>query len=168
MTLVEIMVATGLGSLVLLVLGSLTLYSARSFNAMVNYTDLNRESRNALDSISREIRQSRGLLERTPTSLVFKLNSGKLSYTYDPEKKTLVQASDLGTNTILKNCTSWSNLIFQRTPPEEGSDEFTETSDPASCKMVQISWVCSTAGSQLATNSESVQSMKVVIRKKPD
>lgn len=167
MTLVELMVATGLGSLVMLVLASLTLYSAKTFRSMVNYTDLNRESRKALDQMSREIRQSRGLLQRTPTTLVFNVNDGMLTYTYDEKNKTVVEGKGNGKKTVLKNCTSWTNQMFQRSP-KEGTLDFVETSDAALCKMVQISWTCTSDKSILATNSESISSMKVVIRKKPD
>jgi hypothetical protein len=167
MTLVEIMVATGLGSLVTLVLCSLTLYSARNFSSMVNYTDLNKDSRKVLDLVSKEIRQSRGLLERTPTSLTFKLNDGQLSYTYEPETLTLTENKKGNIKVVLDNCVFWTNEIFQRIP-KEGNFDFTPTEDPKVCKMVQIRWTCTLGESTGRTNSDSIESMKVVIRKKPD
>src|SRR5690242_1878555 len=59
---VEVMIALGVGSIVLAAVASLTMYAAKASLAMVNYTDLDTKSRYALDVISREIRQSSGLL----------------------------------------------------------------------------------------------------------
>ena len=58
MTLVEVMVGVALGSMLLAMAGSLWLFGSRSFAAMGNYTDLDAKSRNALDLMSRDIRQA--------------------------------------------------------------------------------------------------------------
>lgn len=169
-TLVEMMVGIGVGSIVFAALAALTLYSARSFSSMVNYSDLNKENRMALDGMSKEIRQSRGLIKSTPTFLSFKIDGGELSYTYNKTNQTLIETeTKLGVikvSPILKNCISWTNVIFQQTPPQLGGTNFTITTDAALCKMVRLSWVCNTGASSSATNSQSVQSMSVVIRKK--
>ena len=47
MTLVEIMVAVAIGSLVLAVVGTLSMYSGRNFASMGNYVDLDIASRKA-------------------------------------------------------------------------------------------------------------------------
>ena len=60
MTLVEVMVSVALGSMVLAMAGSLWLFGSRSFAAMGNYTDLDAKSRNALDLMSRDIREATG------------------------------------------------------------------------------------------------------------
>ena len=57
-TLVEMMIGLGLSSLILALSGSLWLFGSRSFVAMGNYTDLDAKSRNALDLMSRDIRQA--------------------------------------------------------------------------------------------------------------
>jgi hypothetical protein len=166
------MVAIGIGSIVFAALGSLSLYSARSFSSMANYTDLNKESRHALDQMSREIRQSRGVLSRSATNISFYIDggiagaTGTLSYAFDSTRK-IVTEQKLGGNPIpvLENCRSWTNEIFSRSP-QFGSLDFPATSDVSLCKIVRLSWVCESGGSR--TNSQSAQSMMVVIRKKPD
>ena len=50
-TLVEMMVAMALGSVVMTAVVSLSVYSARTFASLGNYTDLDLHSRNALDVI---------------------------------------------------------------------------------------------------------------------
>ncbi len=166
MTLIEMMVTVGIGSLVALVLASLTLYSSRSFLSMANYTDLNKRSRVALDYMSKEIRQSRGLKTRTPTSLEFQLDSAGsnlLSYTWDKTGSTLTQVKMGATNVLLYHCTFWTNSIYQRNLKSNSMD-LVEAS-VSETKLIQLQWICS-YDQMKATNSESVQSMKIVIRKK--
>ena len=57
-TFVELLVAMALSSIVMTAVGALTIYSARTFVALGNYTDLDLHSRNALDVIGRELRQA--------------------------------------------------------------------------------------------------------------
>lgn len=165
MTLVELMVAVGLGSLVLLVLASVTLYSARSFSSMNNYTKLNQVSRRGLDAITRELRESRGLVSRTPTSLVFKDSTGTntLSFTWISTNQTLIQTKG-GVNTvILDDCVFWTNQIFQRTP-QSNTFNLIAASSAAQAKVIQLNWTCARRRVN-TTNSETAQSMKVLIRK---
>ena len=167
MTLPEIMIAIGVGSIVFLALASLTLYSARSFSSMVNYSELNQTSRTSLDYMTLEIRQSRGLVSRTATNLVFKLDSAGsnlLSYTWNKPNKTLTQVKTNVTTVLLTNCTYWTNEIFQRNTVSNDFD-LIPTANVAQTKLIQLTWTCAERRVN-ATNSESVQSMKIVIRKK--
>jgi len=165
MTLVEMMVAMGIGSIVLLVLASLTLYSARNFRSMVNYSDLNRNSRMALDMISREIRQSRGLKSYSDSGLVFQMDTNgatTVSLLYDKQNKTLQLVNSSGTNNLSVNCycTSFAWQLFNR--------NFSIVTNVDNCKMVQLNFTFSLDNRRGLTNSESIQTMKVVIRKKPN
>src|SRR5438045_279185 len=92
MTLVELVVAAGIGSIAMAAVMAFTLFSARSFAAVTNYVDLDMRSRSALDRMSQEIRQTDGLAANgySATQLVF---AGKdpvtsapytLTYAYDP------------------------------------------------------------------------------------
>jgi hypothetical protein len=167
MTLPETMVAIAIGSIVALVLAAMTLYSARNFSSMANYTDLNDDSRIALDYMSKEIRQSRGLLSRSPNSLVFNLDksgTNLLSYTWDKTNNTLTQVKSGISKVLLPHCTFWTNSIFQRNLTSNSFD-LIATSNPNETKLIQLQWICARARVN-ATNSESVQSMKIVIRKK--
>ena len=70
-TLVEVMVSSALGLMVVTVVAMLSFFSSRSFVAMTNYTDLNMASEVVLDKMSREIAR-RGKSRRTPlTALPF-------------------------------------------------------------------------------------------------
>jgi prepilin-type N-terminal cleavage/methylation domain-containing protein len=56
MTLLEMLIATGIGSLLLAAVATLTLYGTQSFAGIVNYVDLDAKSGNTLDRVSRELR----------------------------------------------------------------------------------------------------------------
>lgn len=176
MTLVEMMVAMAIGSLVFLALGSLSIYSATSMRSMIDYTELNHSSRMALDQISREIRQSRGLASApisnsTTMSLSFKADFGGVTVTnsisYDKTAKILTLSRTNELPVYLKDCTFFNWKFFDHSTTA-GNFNFVSTTDYTQCKMIELNWLCSRDNWRKATNSESIQSMKVVIRKKPN
>src|SRR5262245_7633972 len=73
MTVVEMMVACTIGILILMGMVMIFASSSRSFVAIGNYMEMDRSSRNALDRMSREIRNARNLVSFSPTQVV--LNS---------------------------------------------------------------------------------------------
>ena len=63
MSLLEVLITAGIASIVFAAVGSLSLFTARSFVAMGNYADLDNASRNALDVLKHHaIQQLRELL----------------------------------------------------------------------------------------------------------
>lgn len=133
---------------------------------MGNYVDLDFRSRQALDSMSREIRQATRVTEATPASLTFDYNGGKLQYVYDSVAKTLVRIKDgvPDKKPLLEECDTLTFSTFQRNPIGGTYDQYS-TGDAATCKLVQLRWICSRKILGVAKNTESVQSAKVVIRK---
>src|SRR5687767_6399668 len=106
MTLIEMAVALGIASLVMMIMGSLSSYTARSFAGLANYTDLDRMSRNALDTMSQQIRQTRRLVEGTTNRLVFEdSDGGELQFFYDPNARTLRRSKNgAASKLLLSNC----------------------------------------------------------------
>jgi hypothetical protein len=167
MTLMETMVAVAAGGIILAALGSLVFYTGRSFASLANYVDLDNYSRTALDRMSREIRQTRRLLEGTDTKLVFEDFDGKkLTFEYLASSRTLVRTKDgvMDTEPLLKECDYLKFSLFQRNPIGGSYDQY-PTATAATCKLVQLRWVCSRDLVHAKWNTESVQSAKVVIRK---
>jgi hypothetical protein len=166
LALVEMLVGVGLTGVLLLALSGLSSYTARSFAAMLNYADLDKSSRNALDLMSQQIRQTNKLTEGDATHLVFEDYDGKtLSYTYSPYARTLTRAKTGEPNKILlRNCDELVFSLFQRNPMS-GSYDVYPTATPATCKLVQLRWTCSRDLLRARVNTESVQSSKIVIRK---
>lgn len=166
-TIVELLVGVAISGIVLAVVASLTFYTGRSFAAMANYVDLDAFSRNALDEMSREIRQTTKLTAASTTNLVFENYDGAtLEYRYDPDERTLrryINGAADG-DPLLEECDYLHFGIFQRNPVAGTYDQY-PAATPETCKLVQLRWLCSRDLIQDNFNTESVQSAKIVIRK---
>src|SRR5689334_24384217 len=104
MTLVEMMVSVSVGSLVLLVMGMVFVTSSFNFATLGNYMVMDRASRNALDQMTRDIRNSADLTNFTSSRLVFNYSgSTNLIYNYDQAsgKLTSWKTGDAQTNVLL-------------------------------------------------------------------
>jgi hypothetical protein len=165
------MVAAGIAGIVMVAILSLVFFSARSFAALTNYVDLDNVSRNTLDHMLREIRQADALTHHSANLISFQHtdpNSGAtftVSYVYNPSAGTLTRVQGSLRKTMLRECDFLRFAIYQRNPLPGTWDQY-PTADADTCKLVQLSWRCSRMILGARVNTESVQSAKVVIRKK--
>jgi len=164
MTLVELMVSTGLAGLLATIAMMLMYYAAHNFAAMANYVDLDRRSRNTLDKMTSEIRQADKLNTYSTNQLVFQFGGTTLTYTYNSTNKTLTRTYNGTTTELLNECQNLQFLMFQRNTVSNSWAQLAVT-DPALCKEVELTWTCSRKILGKAANSESVQSARVVMRK---
>src|SRR5712671_5275543 len=106
-TLVEVMVASAMGLLIVAVVALLSFFSSRSFVAMTNYTDLGLASQLALDKMSREIRQAQHLTAYSTNSITFlDSTTNSIQFVYDPDARTFSRIVAGQTNTYLTDCDS--------------------------------------------------------------
>jgi type II secretory pathway component PulJ len=170
MSLIELLVALGLSTFIGLAIAALSFYSSRSFAAMANYVDLEKQSQNALNTLTRDVRQADYLASCVTnhgviTALTFSYHGQPLSYTYDSGADTLARTDTNGvTQVLLKECDFCAFWLYQRNPIGGSYDEY-PAATPATCKLVQVTWVCSRTILGAKVNTESVQSAKIVIRK---
>jgi Tfp pilus assembly protein PilW len=165
MTLVEIMVALAVASILLLAVAVLGLYGGRSFAGLANYTDLDARSRHALDRLTKDVRQVNRLTASTSTSLTFEDADGSsLQYVYSPDARTLSRVKGGDTEVLLTECDNLSFAIFQRNPINGTYDQY-PTASAATTKLINVTWTCSRKILGNTMNTENVQTAKVVIRK---
>jgi hypothetical protein len=165
-TLIELMFTLGIGSLLLLMVSGLSIYSGRSFAALVNYADLDNKSRNALDRLTRDVRQVENLVMFTKHQVSFAEADGvTLHWVYSPTARTLRRIKGTLSETILTECDFLEFSIYQRNPIE-GTYDIYPTATASTCKLVQVSWICSRKVFGTKMHTESVQTAKIVIRKK--
>jgi len=179
-SLVEVLIAMAIGSLVLAAVSSLTMYGAKATTAMVNYTDLDSKSRYALDVISREIRQANSVLSfqtNLPVKTLTVTNASDataITFTYDSNARTVVMSktgqADL---TALTECDRWDFSLYQRTPYVTATNisyyPATNTAGVLTvslCKLINLSWKCSRNIFAQKVNTESVQAAQIVLRTK--
>jgi prepilin-type N-terminal cleavage/methylation domain-containing protein len=170
-TLVELLIAIAIGSILLIAVMSLTFYSARSFAALTNYVDLDNHSRNALDHVTREIRQADRVLagsdERTLHLQVTDPvtgNTRQVTYSHDPAAETLTRIDGTGERILLRECYTFRFTYHQRNASTDW--EALPATTVESCKQVRIFWECGRSVLGARVNTESVQSARVVLRKR--
>jgi len=155
------MVATCVATIVGVIIAAFTMFSARSFASMANYSRMNQDSQLALDKMFKDIRQARQLTAYSSTNVSFlDVTNSPLSFVYTPSSRTLSRIGGGQTTVLLSNCNS---LVFWAFQPALISNTFT-CYTPAvtnNARVIQVTWSCSrrTLGNQSATteNSESAQ-----------
>lgn len=165
-TLTEVLIAAAISAVALAVVITAFTFMYRSFAGMGNYTDMNRQSRAALDTMTRDIRQAGALVSGSSTSLVFtNINGTLLQYTYNPSAQTLTYTNGSTGNggTLLKNCASCSFAMFQHDPVPGTTMVFTNTTTASNCKVIVLNWKCSKSD-VFSLNTELVQTAKIVLR----
>ena len=173
-TFVELLVAMALSSIVMTAVGALTIYSARTFVALGNYTDLDLHSRNALDVIGRELRQATAVIDTQTNATVnyVQLTNANLGVAYklswDTSARTVVfEKTGQAAQLCLTECDRWNFALFNRAPNFSSTNiTFNAASTLAEAKLINMSWKCSRTimGSKL--NTESVQTAQIVLRNK--
>jgi hypothetical protein len=163
-TLIEMLMGLVVASVVFMALGELTIYTARSFVALGNYNDLDRYSRTALDTLSRDVRQTRWVFSYATNKLVFVDydNQTNLTYFWDPTTHVLTRQKGNAVTLLLTNCDYLSFGRFQRTP-NVGFTFYPPATTPE-IKLIDVSWKCSRTILGAKINTESVQTAKIVIR----
>lgn len=165
-TLVEYMVGIAIGSLVLLAVASLSLYSGRSFAGLANYADLNATSLRAIDQMTRDIRQATGVVSFTTNQIVlnYGTNSPTMTFTYSPQDRLLVRTLGTEKKVLLKECDFLTFHVYQRTPKAGTYDQF-PSATANTAKVVEVNWLCSRTIFGTKANTENAQTAKIVIRK---
>ena len=196
MTLVEVMVSVALGALVLAMGSSLWLFGSRSFVAMSNYSDLGVKSRQALDLMSREIRQATRVtgFDNTGTAKWLAVTNNALGttvvYSWNAASRRLLRqeirtytassgpsamaasSTERPSLVFLTECDRWDFELYQRAPQKDGTYLFFPATNSAGaydlsiCKLVNMTWKCSRTILGSKVNTESVQTAQVVLRNK--
>ena len=161
MTLVELMVAMAVGSLVLMVAAMVFMNGTRAFAAASNYISMDGDSRNALDHMTREIRQAGDLVEYSPTHLKFGWHAQTnsfLVYDWDANSGQLTEwnTADTTTNILLKGCDQLSFSLYNGT--------FAPTTNSAQAKGVSVAWKCTRTILGNKCTGENMQQALIVIR----
>ena len=164
MTLVEMMVAVGVGSLVLTAVATVFTNGTRAFASMSNYVSMDGASRNALDHMTMEIRQAGDLVQFSPTRLEFGYHgqtNSFLVFNWDAPSGQLTEwnTATSVTNTLLTGC---DQLAFSLCDAS-----FASTTNLSQGKGISVSWTCSRTILGVKSTTEDMQQALIVIRNKP-
>jgi len=169
-TLPELLVALLCGTIVLASLTVITVFASKSYLAIANYRDLDKDSRNALDVMSRDIR-SMALVTSYATNAISlsNIDGSTVTFSWNPANTTFTRTYTAGgtttpsTSTLLTNCAVLIFHVYSQVPTNSFS--FPDTSaNVFETKLIDVSWRCTRSIMGSITNSESVQTAKIVIR----
>ena len=165
MVLVEMVVALAIGLILLIALCALSYYSSYCFVSLTHYVDLDRFNRNAMDTMTKEIRQAKKVTSYATNSVTFEDFDGlSLTYTYSPGAKTLTRVKNGSSAMLLSDCDSLYFTIAQRTPVA-GSYDVYPVATAGTAKVINVTWRCSRSIFGKIANTENVQTARIVIRK---
>jgi type II secretory pathway pseudopilin PulG len=176
-TLVEMMVAVGIFSLSGLVLMGLYLFSVKSMASMYSYSLLDASNRQAMDQLTREIRQSINVLSFTTNSITILTADTNgaagptVTYLFSPSAKKMLRTSSDGTSAaLLDNCNLLSFQLFTRCPSNGAFGIFPVAVNNWSntVKVLQLTWKTSILQPSGIANSENIQTARIVLRKQQD
>ena len=154
-----------LGMLLLAGVGSLYIYSLKSFMCMSNYSELNAKNRYASDIISRDIRSASEVASVTTNQLVLRNGSIDVTYTFDASGRTLTRLQ-LGRELVLLDCIdSIKFSLYQRPASGAGYETFLNAT-AASAKLVGFEWSSSHRVFGAQKNTESMEAAIVKLRNK--
>ena len=164
MTLVELMVAIAVGSLVLLVVAMVFGNGLRSFAMMGNYVNMDRDSRNALDRMTRDIRRAGSLTSFTPERLVFTKYATSnffVVYQWDSASHKLTEwkTGNTKTNVLLTECDEFA-FGMQKSSG-------VATTSLTEAKKISVNWKCSRSYINKKVATEQMQQALIIIRNKP-
>jgi prepilin-type N-terminal cleavage/methylation domain-containing protein len=167
-TLVELMVASAVGALVLTGVAAVFVGSNVSFSAVGNYVSMDRSSENALDEMSRDIRRSANLTSFASNQLVFNYSgTTNLVFSYDLSAGNLTswKTGDAVTNVLLTGCDSLQFSMYSNIPQPGG--DLTNATTISKAKAISVNWHCSRTMLGNRRNTEDTQEAVIVIRNKP-
>jgi len=168
------MVAVGLFGLVGMALMGTYIFSVKSMASMYGYALLDASNRQAMDQLTREIRQSKKVLAYTTNSITVLTayadgsTGPAVTYLFSPSTQKMVRTSSDGTSkTLLDNCSLLKFDLFTRCPSNAvfGSFPVAVNNWSNTVKVLQLTWKTSILQPSGIANSENVQTARIVIRK---
>ncbi|MCF7708047.1 MAG: prepilin-type N-terminal cleavage/methylation domain-containing protein [Verrucomicrobia bacterium] len=165
-TLVEVLIALVVGMIVLAGVLSLTTFMVRSFAGLLNYADLEQQSRSALSRITEEVRRAQTLVSYEVDSVEFTGDDGiNFEYRYVPDSERLIRISGGSQEVLLNDCEELEFNIYQRNAVSNSFDLYVASS-PSTAKLFSVRWRCVKDVLGNILNTEISQSASIVIRNK--
>ena len=172
-TAVELVIATAIFSIAMAAFASFYMFSIRSYAGLANYVALDKENRQAMDLVTKEIRQAQllsGVTTTPPTVTILNGDGLNVTYSFDTVNQTMNRdASDGSHQILLTNCNLLAFNLYQRNPSNGSYNIYPVATNnwQQSVKVVQLTWKTKRTLPN-GMQSENVQTARVVIRKQQD
>jgi hypothetical protein len=165
-TMIEMMLSSGLGLLVMATTMGVSLYTSQSIASLTDSVNLNTQSRLVIDRMSKKIRQATAVTSFSPSFITVEYEGTALTYAYIAQTGRLVEIQDRRTVILLENCSSLTFELFKRNPVTNSFDQFPASTVLNEAKLVRVSWLCETRNLGKRLGSSEMISAKIVLRSK--
>lgn len=168
-TLLEMVFAVAVFSLASAAVATAYIFSLRSFQGLSNYSVLDQQNREAVDTLTREIRGARQIKDYTNSANSYlrlvDRNNAEILYTINNSTKQLLRTSNNVSTVLLNNCSLIQFGVGSRPYAQDGT--FTPTTNVNQIKVVYLTWKTGRSLPNGVTNSENIQTAQIVLRNKP-
>jgi prepilin-type N-terminal cleavage/methylation domain-containing protein len=168
-TLVELMVAATLSAFVLVGVMSSFLFMGRSGANLRNYSDMESQSRKALEQFAEDVRQASAIAWSTNVSVTLTVNSAAVAYYYDSATTTFYRQTATGTTALITGVTA-GTFVYK---PYNVAGALLPLATPAnltaagvSTKQLQISLEASRTTQTVSSATNLVLSARYILRNK--
>jgi len=168
------MMAVGVFTLCGMALLGTYIFSVKTMASMYSYALLDAYNRQAMDQLTREVRQAKNVLAYTTNSVTLLVprndfsGDDRVTYSFSPTTKKMIRTSSDGTKKLLlDNCSLLEFQLFTRCPSNSVFGAFPVAINDWSntVKVLQLTWKTSVVQPSGIANSENVQTARIVIRK---
>jgi prepilin-type N-terminal cleavage/methylation domain-containing protein len=165
-TLVEVMICASIGSFVLLGVLTMFLFLGRSSVNLGNYSDMEAQSRKALELFAEDTRQASSVVWASATSITLAVNS--VPVTYEFVSGTFRRTKNSVTTNLVTGITSFTFLAYtiNGTAITNFADATARTVADHTTKQIQISLSAARNSRTVATSTNIVLSARYVLRNK--
>ena len=166
-TLLEMMIGVAVFSIAGAAISTAYVFSLRSFQALSNYSILDQQNREAVDLITREVRQANWVSSFNNTLnrqlVLVDGDRNTVTYTFNRYTQQLTRTKNGQTQVLLNDC-SLINFNLGMRPPSDNFGYY-PTVDVNKAKIVDLTWKTSRMLPGSVVNSENIQTARIVIRK---
>jgi prepilin-type N-terminal cleavage/methylation domain-containing protein len=168
-SLVEILVASSLATIVMAGVMTAFLFIGRTSISLRNYADLETQARNALETFAQDVRMSSGVTWNSSTSLALTIQQGNTTipatYAYDPAARTFSRTVGTTTEVLITNIRNFSFNAYGIDTTSISLSTPTANTNNAT-KQIQISLETERINRTLALHTNKVISARFVLRNK--
>lgn len=163
-TLVEMLVATTLSTVILAAVLTSVLFFCRSGLRMAHYSDMERQSRKVLQRFGQDAREAKAVQWPSATTLKLTNDGGEVTYTYDVARRRLTRSASGGVSEVM--VTDISGFRFLAYDISGAEVSLTANDAARRTKMVQVDIDLSRNTASSANATADVVSARYVLRNK--
>ena len=170
-TLVEVMIAMAIFSIAGGAVATAYVFGLRSFQALSNYSILDQQNREAMDLLTREVRQAWYVSSKDTNSLTLvDGNRRTVTYNFSSLAQQLTRTVNGRTTVLLDDCSLINFTMATRVPNTNVNDQnyytdIYQTTNINEAKVINLSWKTRRELPGGVGQSENIQTARIVIRK---